>query len=140
LQNPKRFGKGALPVQGRLAQLVEHLVYTERVSGSSPLAPTIFGLRPIEAPKMQETPFPFMLQKSLCWHFARMRGLFLTLGTGIVILSAGFLPGTAFARETEQAEIANCNDPRHRHVVVRPLTESLPVRKGEKQRLRRILM
>ena len=26
---------------GRLAQLVEHLVYTERVSGSSPLAPTI---------------------------------------------------------------------------------------------------
>ncbi len=27
--------------QGRLAQLVEHLVYTERVSGSSPLAPTI---------------------------------------------------------------------------------------------------
>ena len=89
---------------------------------------------------MQETPFPFMLQKSLCWHFAQMRGLFLTLGTGIVILSAGFLPGTAFARETEQAEIANCNDPRHEHVVVRSLTESLPIRKTEKQRVRRILM
>ena len=27
--------------EGRLAQLVEHLVYTERVSGSSPLPPTI---------------------------------------------------------------------------------------------------
>ena len=26
---------------GRLAQLVEHLVYTERVGGSSPSAPTI---------------------------------------------------------------------------------------------------
>jgi hypothetical protein len=26
---------------GRLAQLVEHLVYTERVTGSSPVAPTI---------------------------------------------------------------------------------------------------
>ena len=26
---------------GRLAQLVEHLVYTERVIGSSPLPPTI---------------------------------------------------------------------------------------------------
>ena len=26
---------------GRLAQLVEHLVYTERVSGSSPLPPTM---------------------------------------------------------------------------------------------------
>ena len=28
---------------GRLAQLVEHLVYTERVIGSSPLPPTIYG-------------------------------------------------------------------------------------------------
>ena len=28
---------------GRLAQLVEHLVYTERVSGSNPLPPTILG-------------------------------------------------------------------------------------------------
>jgi len=29
-----------LPRSGRLAQLVEHLVYTERVGGSSPSAPT----------------------------------------------------------------------------------------------------
>ena len=29
---------------GRLAQLVEHLVYTERVSGSSPLPPTTRSL------------------------------------------------------------------------------------------------
>ena len=36
-----RQGKGSIP-EGRLAQLVEHLVYTERVSGSSPLPPTIF--------------------------------------------------------------------------------------------------
>ena len=28
-------------IKGRLAQLVEHLVYTERVIGSSPLPPTI---------------------------------------------------------------------------------------------------
>ena len=28
---------------GRLAQLVEHLVYTERVGGSSPSSPTIKG-------------------------------------------------------------------------------------------------
>jgi hypothetical protein len=28
-------------IGGRLAQLVEHLVYTERVGGSSPSAPTI---------------------------------------------------------------------------------------------------
>ena len=35
--------KAALVLLGRLAQLVEHLVYTERVSGSSPLAPTRTG-------------------------------------------------------------------------------------------------
>ena len=29
---------------GRLAQLVEHLVYTERVIGSSPLPPTSGGV------------------------------------------------------------------------------------------------
>ena len=28
---------------GRLAQLVEHLIYTERVTGSSPVAPTQFN-------------------------------------------------------------------------------------------------
>ena len=36
---------------GRLAQLVEHLVYTERVSGSNPLPPTI--------------PFPHNIRQSL---------------------------------------------------------------------------
>jgi hypothetical protein len=33
-------GLAAFARIGRLAQLVEHLVYTERVSGSSPLPPT----------------------------------------------------------------------------------------------------
>ncbi len=33
-----------LPVSGRLAQLVEHLVYTEGVGGSSPSSPTIIRL------------------------------------------------------------------------------------------------
>ncbi len=89
---------------------------------------------------MQDTPFSFTVYKAFCWQCAAMRGIFLTLGTAIVLLSAGFLPDTAFARETDQAEITNCNDPRHKHVVVRSLTESLPVRKSEKQRVRRILM
>lgn len=89
---------------------------------------------------MQDTLFPFIVHKAFCWHFVAMQGSFATLGTGIVVLSAGFLPDTAFARETEQAEITNCNDPRHKHVVVRSPTESLPVRKLEKQRVRRILM
>ena len=57
--------------EGRLAQLVEHLVYTERVSGSSPLPPTIQNLKsirgidfrflnaPAEARKRLITPFRF---------------------------------------------------------------------------------
>lgn len=89
---------------------------------------------------MQDTLFPFIVHKVFCWHFVAMRRLFATLGTGFILLSAGFLPDTAFARETDQAEITNCNDPRHKHVVVRSPTESLPVRKSEKQRVRRILM
>jgi hypothetical protein len=54
---------------------------------------------------MQDTPSSFIVYKAFCWHFARMRRLFSTLGTAIVILSTGFLPGTAFAGETDQAEI-----------------------------------
>jgi hypothetical protein len=34
--------KARFPHVGRLAQLVEHLVYTERVGGSSPSSPTSF--------------------------------------------------------------------------------------------------
>ena len=37
---PQRRRDGTGPGDGRLAQLVEHLVYTERVGGSSPSAPT----------------------------------------------------------------------------------------------------
>jgi hypothetical protein len=47
-------------------------------------------------------------------------------------------PGAAFARETDDA--ANCADPKHRHVVVRALTEPAPIRKADKVRVRRILM
>jgi hypothetical protein len=46
-------------MMGRLAQLVEHLVYTERVSGSSPLAPTILDGE------------LFMLQQALLEQFRR---------------------------------------------------------------------
>jgi hypothetical protein len=69
-----------------------------------------------------------------------MRGSFYTLCFGFVALGAAALPDNAMAREAEQAEAANCTDPKHRHVVVRPLTESLPIRKSEKLRIRRILM
>ena len=40
----KTFGRIISRAQGRLAQLAEHLVYTERVGGSSPSPPTSAGL------------------------------------------------------------------------------------------------
>ncbi len=39
-QKPSNSAASGMP--GRLAQLVEHLVYTERVGGSSPSPPTMF--------------------------------------------------------------------------------------------------
>ncbi len=139
LPNAKGFGKGALPVEGRLAQLVEHLVYTERVSGSSPLAPTIFGIAATQLKNLGKA-ISFILQKAFLMQFGRMRGILMTFGTGLVVFGAAMMPEAAFAREVEQAEIANCTDPKHRHAVVRPLTESAPIRKTEKLRIRRILM
>jgi hypothetical protein len=69
-----------------------------------------------------------------------MRGSFFTLNIGFVVFGAVALPDLAFAREAEQVESAICPDPKHRHITVRPLTESVPIRKAEKVRIRRILM
>jgi hypothetical protein len=69
-----------------------------------------------------------------------MRVLFLTLGTGIAVLAAGVIPDVAAAREAEQSGAANCTEPKHRHTIMRPLTESVPIRKADKVRVRRILM
>lgn len=82
----------------------------------------------------------FIVQKAFGAHIWRMRGFFLTFGTGIVLFAAGISPDAAFARENDQSEAANCPDPQHKHTVVRALTESLPIRKGDKVRVRRILM
>ena len=46
---------GGFLSSGRLAQLVEHLVYTERVGGSSPSSPTIPKVR---TKRMALTPSP----------------------------------------------------------------------------------
>lgn len=69
-----------------------------------------------------------------------MRERIVSLGLGCFLLGAFAVPDTAFARETDQAETINCTDPRHRHVVNRPLTESPLIRKTDKIRIRRILM
>jgi hypothetical protein len=82
---------------------------------------------------------PFILQKSFEMQKYRMRGIIAPLSLGVVTLFIGMLPSAALARETDQ-EMANCNDPKHRHAIVRPLTEPLPIRKSDKIRVRRILM
>jgi hypothetical protein len=82
----------------------------------------------------------FIVQKAFGAQIRRMRGLFLTFGAGMAVAAAGMVPDVAAARETDQSEAANCTDPKHRHTVVRPLTESVPIRKTEKVRVRRILM
>jgi hypothetical protein len=85
----------------------------------------------------------FIVQKAFNVHFPRMRGHIPTLGAALVMCAAMFAPDSAYARENEQNEqhdALNCTDPKHRHSVVRPLTESLPIRKKDKSRVRRVLM
>ena len=81
----------------------------------------------------------FIVQKAFGTQIPAMRGLF-TVCAGFIVFAAGMSPDTAFARETDQSETANCADPKHKHAVVRPLTESVPIRKSDKIRVRRILM
>lgn len=82
----------------------------------------------------------FIVQKAFDVHLRRMRGLVLTLSV-VMALGASFLiPERAFARENEQNDAAICTDPKHRHFIIRSLTESWPIRKKEKARVRRVLM
>lgn len=85
----------------------------------------------------------FIVQKAFKVHFQRMRGHIPTLGAALLLCGALLVPDAAYAREndqSEQNEALNCTDPKHRHSIVRSLTESLPIRKKEKSRVRRILM
>jgi hypothetical protein len=90
-------------------------------------------------PEKGKRQMAFIVQKAFTVQFPRMRGL-LIFGSGLVLVAAMMSPDSAFARETDQNESANCIDPKHRHTVLRPLTERLPLRKAEKVRVRRILM
>lgn len=82
----------------------------------------------------------FIVRKAFERQAVSMRRSFGILSFGFIVSGAFAMPSAASAREAEPAESASCNDPKHRHVVVRPLTESLPIRKADKIRIRRILM
>jgi hypothetical protein len=77
------FGKGGQHSGvGRLAQLVEHLVYTERVSGSSPLAPTIAECGPFIGQKGLTTQIMAMIRQA-------------TLATALLLAPLCVSPATA---------------------------------------------
>jgi hypothetical protein len=82
----------------------------------------------------------FIVQKAFPVQILRMRGHLFALGSGIVLCAAIVSPDTVYARETDQNDAANCTDSKHRHTILRPLTEPVPIRKKEKGRVRRILM
>lgn len=70
---------------------------------------------------------------------SRMRGFVFTTLAGGAVMAMGLVPETAAARESEQAESANCPCKSQRRIV-RPLIEATPIRKKDKERVRRILM
>jgi hypothetical protein len=82
----------------------------------------------------------FIVQKAFEAHFPRMGRCALLSTAGIALCAAMFIPEAAFARENEQSEQSICTDPKHRHTAVRPLTEPAPIRKKDKERVRRVLM
>jgi hypothetical protein len=132
LRSGQGFGKGAIRFgvfrfEGRLAQLVEHLVYTERVSGSSPLAPTTLDL--------------FIVQQALGRQVDVM-GLGKILKFVLVAITLGVVAQPAFANNkdrTKRTEAAPaCTDACK--PVVRSMSESTPQRKNDCPRTRRILM
>jgi hypothetical protein len=87
----------------------------------------------------KESSLSFILQKAFSAQTMRMRGLvFTALAFGAVAI-LGIAPETASARESEQAETTNCACKPQRRIV-RPMTEATPIRKKDKDRVRRILM
>ena len=85
----------------------------------------------------------FIVQKAFSVYFPHMRGHILTIAAILILGATILMPAMAFARENEQSDqhdTAICTDPKHRHFIVRSSTESLPIRKKEKTRIRRVLM
>ncbi len=128
------FPKGALSSVGRASRLHREGQRFEPVSAHHILI-VIYNLSKIGLKATS-----FIVKQAFGRHANRMRGSFVTLSVGFVVFGAFAMPDAAFAREVDQAETSTCVDPKHRHILVRPLTESLPIRRSEKQRVRRVLM
>jgi hypothetical protein len=81
----------------------------------------------------------FILQQAFSAQTPCMKSFVFTMLAVCAVAVLGFTPEPALARETEQAENSNCPCKSQRRIV-RPLTESTPIRKKDKDRVRRILM
>ena len=81
----------------------------------------------------------FILQKDFPAQIMCMRGFVFAISSVVAAIGIGVTPVTASPRDLDQAENASCSCKSQRRMV-RPLTESMPVRKKDKDRVRRILM
>jgi hypothetical protein len=89
---------------------------------------------------MTKMSITFIVAKAFKAHFSLMGRYALSLGAAVAFCAGILMPELAFARETEQSEQSGCTDPKHRHAALRPLTEPSPIRKKDKERVRRVLM
>ena len=78
----------------------------------------------------------FILQKDFSAQSMCMRGHIFTILAVGATAAIGIVSETASAREAEQAD-TTCKSQRR---IIRPLTESTPIRKKDRDRVRRILM
>jgi hypothetical protein len=83
---------------------------------------------------------PFILQKAFPVQSGSMQRLAFIIMLAAIAATAGFTPQAAYAADSDQAENTNCSCKTPRRTIVRPLTESTPIRKSDKVRIRRILM
>ena len=81
----------------------------------------------------------FILWKAFKAQRISVKGLTYTILAIAATVLMVITPVTASPRDSDQAEAANCPCKAQRRLV-RPLTESMPVRKKDKDRIRRILM
>ena len=81
----------------------------------------------------------FILQKAFSAQIMRMRGFVFAILAVVATITIGVTPVTASPRDAEQVENISCSC-KSQGRLVRPLTESMPVRKKDKDRMRRILM
>jgi hypothetical protein len=82
----------------------------------------------------------FIFKKALQRHIGFMRGSFALLSIGLLWGLAFASPMSTLARESGSAGTNICPDPKYRHIGVRPFIESIWIRKGQKLRIRHILM